>query len=398
MPNQLAEALETATLSRREVMEKAFDSLSTEEGSDDAGEVESGAPASAEIVESAGKSLDSIVELPGKEKSEPVKSKDGKTLPGKKTVTFQAKDAKGVQKPGVVQQPIVDEKAAAVVPDEKAVVKAKPPGGWTPEEREGWDKLPEGAQKAILRRESDFSRALNDSAAARRWATDFHKIVSPHEHLMRASGVTPLQAVNNLVNTAALLQVGTPAQKAGTIANIIRTYGIDITMLDSLLAGKAPPEKAAQSDALMAAIDQRLKPVQDFMQKLDTSKTAAERRLEVDSSKMIDDFKADPKNEFYEDLSADIADLLDLATNRGREMTLRQAYDLAASQHPEISKVIEQRKAAERTQAAAKNLQKSRRAASSQAAGTPGGLGTVGAKPAGRRSAIDQAWDDLSAG
>lgn len=292
-----------------------------------------------------------------------------------------------------------DKRAGSKTADPAAVApvrKFKAPGGWKPGVRQHWDALPPEVQEEIVRREADADRMHNQSLSHRKHFEEFAGIVRPYEGLMRASGVTPLQAIGNLVQTAARLQVGTPQEKVQVVAAIIKSYGIDLPMLDALLSGQQVPPAARANDELMRAIDQRLKPMNDFMAYAQNSRQQNEIALARETATEAQNFAADPANDHFEDLRYDIADILEMAANRGREMTLKQAYDLAASQHPEISKIIAKRQSDEKTRQAAQTLARSRRAASSQPAGVPGGVGGRGGKPANRRDAISQAWDDLS--
>lgn len=287
---------------------------------------------------------------------------------------------------------------------------SKAPQSWRPTTRVHWDKLPKEVQEEVTKREREVSTALVQSAAARKFNEEFGNVVRPFEGLMRASGMdNPLKVVNNLMTTAATLQTGTPQQKAGTVANIIRAYGVDLATLDQLLAaqmkggGGARPANggngggADPSEAIMRAIDARLAPVTKFISQHEATTSQNAQRMQQEATQTLEEFKNDPKNEFYNDLAEDMADLLDLNAQRGREMTLRQAYDLAAANHPEVSKVITQRKAAERAASGASSVERARRASASQSGGSPASVGKSSAKPKGVRAAVSAAWDDLSA-
>jgi hypothetical protein len=70
----------------------------------------------------------------------------------------------------------------------------------------------------------------------------------------------------------------------------------------------------------------------------------------------------------------------------------KQAYKRAVALNPEISKIIEQRQQASRQQKG--NMERARRAAST-IKGAPGGNQAGGkGKPATRREALSEAWDD----
>ena len=62
------------------------------------------------------------------------------------------------------------------------------------------------------------------------------------------------------------------------------------------------------------------------------------------------DAVGDSQNEFYNDVRSDMADLLDMAANRGRQMSMQDAYNTACAAHPQISKVMAGRQAQQSVQ------------------------------------------------
>lgn len=402
MPEQMREALENAGVdsrpeNRREAMERAFDDIAATlpeaEGSDerpvqarrDGGRTDRTGAAEPVVKPAAKSGAEPLVkETPLKPLAKPAKGAPAAAAAGKQPV------AKATGQ----EQPIGDAKPT------------KAPVSWSPAEREQWEGINPAAKAAILRREAEITRGLQESASARRFGGEFYNVIKPFEHLIRASGVTPLQAVDNLVKTAGGLQTGTAAQKAQIVANICAAYGVDLAMLDQVLAGRAPAPGANGNGAVppdfTKALDERLKPIQDFISQVQGSRAASEAELAQQTATEAEAFIADPANEFFEDVRQDVADLLDLAAQRGRLMTLQQAYDIAVQQHPEIAKVVNERKEAASIAARAQNFDRSRRAASSQPAGNPGMVGgksrSSGNQGESRREAIGRAWEDLSAG
>lgn len=335
----------------------------------------------------------------GKTEEQPVvgdKPNDGaKPVIGKPVDKGTAKPVIGKPADKIADKPVQRDAEGKIIADKPVEVgKFRAPQSWKPATRETWGKIPVEAQEEITRREGEISKALSTSAAARKFNDEFGSVIRPFETLIRASGVHPLQAVQNLMTTAAGLQTGTPAQKAGIIANVIKTYGVDIAMLDQMLSGQQP-KGGGVPDEVIGAVRREIAPINEFMQEMRGARTGLEQRMQQEAAQTADDFANDPKNEFYTDLRDDIADLLDLAASRGRVMSLEEAYRTAASAHPEIAKIMEQRKVAEAATVSAGNVERARRAASSQPGGTPGGMGN-NSRPAGRRDAVAAAFDALS--
>jgi hypothetical protein len=288
--------------------------------------------------------------------------------------------------------------AAPSPTDAPAVRPSKAPQSWKPAMREQFGKLPADMQAEIVRRETETGRVLNESASSRKFHQDFSQVIRPFEALIAGSGVHPLRAVQNLMATAATLQTGTQTQKAHTLANIIKAYGVDINTLDQVLSGQKPKEGQRQNEELLGMVRRELAPVREFMSRGTQQQQQEQQRIDYEAGQTLEQFSADPKNEYYEDLREDMADFLDMATSRGRVMSVKEAYDRAAASHPEISKLVAKKAALEKAQANRGNVNRARRAASSQGNGSPGSIGGNSPAPKNLRSAIYQAWDDLSAG
>lgn len=284
------------------------------------------------------------------------------------------------------------EQAAPVQPDAQqqpetpAPEGLKPPVSWKPAVREKWSTLPPDVQAEISRRETEIQRGLSQAANARKFTEEFFRVVNPYESLIRAQNSSPLQAVSNLMNTAARLSLGTPAQKAQVIAEIIGNYGVDIQTLDSVLAGQAPPD---ETDKIQQIIQQQLAPVQQFMQQIGQARQQRQMQLSSKIDTDIEQFAA--KADFFEDVRMDMADILDMAARRGQELSLEEAYNRAVAMNPEIAKIVEQRRSAQRQGTSQQDLQRARAAASS-VRGSPPAAGAKG-QPDSLRGALEAAWE-----
>jgi hypothetical protein len=196
------------------------------------------------------------------------------------------------------------------------------------------------------------------------------------------------------MSTAAQLTQGTPARKAEVVLNIINEYGVDISMLDQVLAGQAPSEDP--NAPLLTAIDERLAPITSFMGNVQQQQTTRNEAVGAEAATELATF-ATAHSEFYEDLRDDMADLLEMAANRGRAMTMEEAYERAAGAHPDIGPILQQR-----TAAAAGKLDPSaaarKRNASSSIRGTQNSGQQAGGGEATVRGTIEQLWDDQSGG
>lgn len=272
----------------------------------------------------------------------------------------------------------------------------KAPVSWTPQEREQWSKVPRPLQDRILAREQEIERTIADTRAARTLHDNFNGIVQSYAPVLAAEGVqNPLQAVESLFGAVARLRMGTPMQKAQEVQYIIQQYGIDIPTLDHVLStGQSAVGNGQPADPNLAHInqvlDQKLGPVQQFMNTVQQNHQHAQQTERVNAENQVSAFSETA--EFISDVREDMADLIDLAAQRGKVMTLQQAYDLACQQNPEIKKVLDDRAEAERLAKASENLQDKKHAAGS----ISGKKGGSGGSPvaASLRDTIAQAWEE----
>ena len=256
----------------------------------------------------------------------------------------------------------------------------KPPLGWAADAREEWGKIPAAAQAQIAKREKEMAQAMAHTAEAKRAYSELEQIGQTYGSVMAAEGArTPMEAINGLMQTVSQLRLGSPEQKAQKMAQLISHYGVDIGALDSVLSGE--PVQAPEVSQFEQVLDQRLAPVNEMMNNLAGMQQQKQQQSSQAIQQELDNFAKGA--EFLNDVRMDMADILDLAKQRGQEMGLQEAYDRACMFNPTVSKVIEARKQAS-------TLQK--RAASSSVVGSGGSV-----KPTKDMSIADQireAWPD----
>lgn len=277
--------------------------------------------------------------------------------------------------------------AATAVPAASPPVQT--PQSWSPAVRdEHWAKLPAAVQQEVLRREQEVIQAFRQGAPARQLGEQFHNAVQPYMATIQAEGVDPLTAVTNLMQFATRMRMGTQNEKAQTAAWIVKTYGVDIQALDSALAGVVPQgQQADPQQAVNQAVQQALLPIYNAAQQ---RRELVDRQATAVARTEMEAFAANPKNRFFNDLKADMADMVDMAANQGRDLSLQEAYDRAGMLHPEISKIM----IAERQGANAQQLtaaaQKARASAVSVRGSAPVG-NPGGPEPSSIRESIEAA-------
>lgn len=220
---------------------------------------------------------------------------------------------------------------------------SKAPASWTPVEREGWETLNPRHQQAVLRREQEMNTALQQTAAARRFAGEIAQVLEPYRHVLAQENATPAAAIKSLLETANVLRSSPAPTRAEAVADMILRFGVDINMLDEAIerrlkngGGRDPMASVAQ------VIDQRLAPVLEFVRGQGAQRQqASQQELEQEWSS----FSTNPEFEFAEDLRMEMGQLMEFAAQRGVQMGLQDAYKRAILLHPELVELQQRREA-----------------------------------------------------
>lgn len=266
------------------------------------------------------------------------------------------------------------------------------PASWRPDIREHWGSLPEPVRAEIARREVEVQRTLQETAEARKTAESINQVVQPYMSFIKAEGSNPLQAIDNMMSTAAKLRTGTAPELATMMAQLINQFGTGrfgnafIEQLDSALAGQAPRVDPQQA-AVEQVINQRLAPVQQMLTQFQQAQLYQQQQVAQRAQDEVGQFLS--QAEFGNDVREDMADLLEAAQRKGQPMTLQQAYQKACLLNDTVRPVLQQRQAARGAQVQTQAAQRARSAAVSVSGGAP--VGALKQEPTDVRAAIEAA-------
>ena len=302
---------------------------------------------------------------------------------------FKAKEEQPAEQPA---QELQDQ---GMQPGPKSGPKNHPdraPQAWRPEIREHWAQLPEPVRAEIARRESEHARFIQESSEARKTAETLMKTIAPYEAFIRAENSNPIQAIDNLMSTAARLRTGTAPELAQMVAGLVKQFGVGrfgngfIEQLDSALAGQTPVQDPQQA-AIEQVLNQRLAPVQQMLTQFQQAQIAQQQAAQQSAQNEVADFLS--KAEFGEDVREDMADLMETATRRGQNLSLADAYKKACLMNDNVRAVIAQRVRAQGAQQGTQAAQKARSAAVQVSGSAP--MGALKQDPTDVRSAIEAA-------
>jgi len=268
----------------------------------------------------------------------------------------------------------------------------RPPASWKPEIREHWGSLPEPVRAEIARREVEVQRTLQETAEARKTAESIDRVISPYMSFIKAEGSNPLQAIDNMMSTAAKLRTGTAPELATMMAQLINQFGTGrfgnafIEQLDGALAGQAPRVDPQQA-AIEQVLNQRLAPVQQMLSQFQQAQVYQQQQVAERAQNEVAQFIS--QAEFGDDVREDMADLLEAAQRKGQSLTLQQAYEKACYLNDSVRKVMQQRQATQGANVTTQAAQRAKAAAVSVSGGAP--LGALKQEPTDVRAAIEAA-------
>lgn len=299
-----------------------------------------------------------------------------------------------------LQQPERDEqgkfkKTEGVQPGPKSAPRQqgeRAPASWRPDIREHWGNLPEPVRAEIQRRETEVARTLQETAEARKTAEAVMKTIEPYQAFIRAENSNPLQAIDNLMSTAARLRTGTAPELAQLVAGIVNQYGTGrfgngfIEMLDSALAGQTPKQDPQQL-AMEQVLNQRLAPVQQMLTQFQQAQLQQQQQATQAAQSEVSTFLQ--RAEFGEDVREDMADIIESYSRRGQNISLQDAYKKACLMNDSVRSVLSQRMKAKGAQQTTQAAQKARSAAVQVSGSAP--MGALKQEATDVRTAIEAA-------
>ncbi len=255
------------------------------------------------------------------------------------------------------------------------------PAGWTPLLREKWSTLDPSVQKFIHERELDHTRTITKTAEDRKLASEMKEVFSPYESTLRQYNESGASLTKKMVEQWNALMTGSPVLKAEIIAGWINHTRPDAQALQQYLGGQKPSQPQ---------IEQRAPDVSELV-KAEIAKRDEMQAMSA-ATREVEQFAADPKNEFFHDvrdnmkriIEAQVFDAPDLPT------LFKKAYDLACSQHPEISQILARRAPVAPAAPKAKPVGQVKPSLNN------GNRNKVPAKVMSTREAVAKAWAELA--
>jgi hypothetical protein len=226
--------------------------------------------------------------------------------------------------PPAAQTPPV---AAAAAPDPNAPVVERPPGGWSPQSKVDFDKLPPHIKADIVKREREIEQGFSKLAL-------FKPVEKYHEMALKG-GTTLDKALEQYVGIEQELRRDIFAGVTRVLANVgIKDPRQFLVAWSQRLSGNQPP--GAPPNPQPAPTNQTVDP----------QKIAAQIRQELaqeagqkERLSVVETFAADPSNRFYANVEAKIPGILSsgvIDATLPLKDRLQAAYDMACYADPAI--------------------------------------------------------------
>lgn len=281
---------------------------------------------------------------------------------------------------------------AGTTPAVASAVHPRAPASWNAQESPHWDKVTPEVREAIMRREVEVNRALQDSVQARRGLDAMQRVIAPYMPNIQATGSDPITAIRTFFDYDNRLRHGSQIDKAKAVTQLIRNYGVDIEALDSELAGAPHAPGSVNQDAIAAALQRELAPMRQYLAQQREAEEGRYAQMQQSIGTSIDQFAADPANKHFNSVRMDMADLLDIAAKNQRELSLKDAYDQACWQNVQVRNILLQQQASTTAQTQTQAAQRARAAAASVKSG-PRVAAPAGAENRSRMDDVAAAFD-----
>jgi hypothetical protein len=254
-----------------------------------------------------------------------------------------------------------DKPADKTVPDPRI---DRAPQSWKGDAKKVWAELPLNVRQEVVRRERDATRILQETAEVRQRVDAMREVIMPHmdriNTMYQGNAVT---AINNLLGVERTLVSGDPVAKVNLVANMIKHFGIDLVALDKALVGQPMPQEVQQQSALERMLEQKLSPIQQFIASQQQRDQQHRQQVEQEVTHTVETMATDPNFPYFDDVRADMADIIEMGAKRGVAISLEQAYSRAVRMNDETYQATTVRESSQAaTQAALQAHQAAQRA------------------------------------
>lgn len=266
------------------------------------------------------------------------------------------------------------------------------PAAWKAEEKAIWDSLPEVARQAVLRREADTAKGVQE---LRTKYQEIETAVAPYSATIKQHGKTPGQAVEMLFKWN--MELAGP-NKVQAFKALAQSFGVDLATLANAAASPQGAPGAGQTNP----IPENLRPViSDLETRLKGFEENASAQQQAAAQQTWQNWSKDKTH--AEKVRGLMAQLIngDLAliqagqhqvsnTVKNGSIDMDAAYQAAIYAHPEVRALVLQEEQAARDKTARTAAEAARKAGAGLRPGAPAGARHVDAGGAPRVETVQE--------
>jgi hypothetical protein len=276
---------------------------------------------------------------------------------------------------------VVPTEPTKALPAVPAVERPPRPSSWKKDYWDDWDKLDPKVAKYVTQREQEYANGVSTYKQEAERAREIFDVIAPYQQLIEKEGGTPARAVQQLLNTAALLRTSDPQTKANLLLQVAQQYGVP---LEYMLNGQQ--QAPAQVDPQTAWLREQVQQLQGWK---DNFVSTQEQAVQSQINQEIEDFKQDKPH--FEAVRKRMAGLL----RAGLADDLNSAYTAAVRMDDNLFEQTLQ----ERTTNSARqqHVAKAKAAAVSVKSSTPSAM-TTPSTAKGLRAQLEEVFDASTGG
>ena len=327
-------------------------------------------------------------------------AKDSKSAPGKDAKKSHAAEAKPVPKSGM-------------------------PPGWPRELYAEYATLPRGVKNHFLKREGEIARerathqrtAKEYSEASKR-LNGFQAALEPYLPNLKALGVAPEAAIQELFQAHHVLRTGSRAERADLVAGLAQNFdvapelfvaglvkrgvSVDVGALAAVLKGETPVESARPTPPPQRKPEEFRDPrVDALIANGQRARQQREQRIKAQNEathhqhiQELQEFAASGEAPHFDKVLKQMAAVSSAAAATGEELTVKETYERACYLNPEVRTLMAKEAEALKSQEA----QRAQQARTKQAIGAASSVKTEPGAPSGaRKKTVDEAIFDIAA-
>ena len=282
---------------------------------------------------------------------------ESKEVDVKQVNTPVLKEMVSTEKEVILEKPEIVQKQAKPFPDaynKHEAIKSK------------WPELSPEIQDALLAREQDIQKGLSRFDEDKNLGKQLREVINPYMPIIQAEGGNATLAVQSLLNSAYVLRTGDPVTKATLVHNLIKQYGIDMSIVQDSSGNQKQVDPAYK-----AVLDE----LNFIKQQVHQNNTLQDTYTNDKISSEYKAFSENPTNTHIELVKDDMVRLLE----KGLAANFQEAYDNAIWLNPQSRSMLEQERVAKHlgdVEAKRKIEVEAKRKASVSINGSPGLLKT----------------------